>query len=154
MKTKKAKQNTARGRRAAHWLLAMLALAAIATSVGACNLVVESATDQCTTDADCSKFNNGSVCKQGLCVLAEGSSNSSSSSSSGMGGAGGMGGGGMGGAGGTGGAGPTCFSGTPTTDVQFYNQCTNATCVEFDNCARLGLCNGAALPPLVDPPTP
>jgi hypothetical protein len=61
---------------------------------------------------------------------------------------------GGGGGGGAGGGGPTCFSGTPTTDAEFFNQCTNATCVEFDNCARLGLCNGAALPALIDPPAP
>ncbi len=150
------KSNQSKRRKTSHWVLAMLALAAIATSIGACNLVVESATDQCTSDTDCKIFNNGSVCANGVCVAG----GSSSSSSSGMGGAGGMGGGGMGGmggmggAGGMGGGGPTCFSGTPTKDVDFFNQCTEATCVEFDNCARLGLCEGAALPPLVDPPTP
>lgn len=134
-------------------MLATLVLGAIALAIGACNFIVESATDQCTTDADCGKFNNGSVCRQGVCVLA--ADGSSSSSSSGQGGAGGNGGmGGAGGTGGTGGGGPTCFTGTPTTDVEFFNQCTNATCVEFDNCARLGLCNGAALPPLVDPNNP
>jgi len=130
-------------RKTSHWVLVTMVVAAIATSFGACNLVVESQADQCTADADCNKFNNGSVCTQGLCVIV------SSSSSSGAGGEGGT-----AGAGGMGGGAPTCFSGTPTKDVDFFNACTNATCVEFDNCARLGLCNGAALPALVDPPAP
>ncbi|MDC3953993.1 hypothetical protein [Polyangium jinanense] len=113
------------------WLLVALAFLAMAGLAGACNLIVEGATDQCTTDADCSKFGNGSVCQEGVCVLPGGSS-----SSSGSGGSGG---------------GEACFSGEPTNDEQYLNKCTDATCVDFDNCARLGLCNGAALPPLVEP---
>ncbi|MDI1449813.1 hypothetical protein [Polyangium sp. 6x1] len=113
------------------WLLAAVAFLAMAALAGACNLIVEGATDQCTADADCSKFGNGSVCREGVCVLPGGSS-----SSSGSGGSGG---------------GEACFSGEPTNDEQFLNKCTDATCVDFDNCARLGLCNGAALPSLVEP---
>ncbi|MDC0745777.1 hypothetical protein [Polyangium mundeleinium] len=110
------------------WLLVAFVLLAMAGLAGACNLIVEGATDQCTTDADCNKFGNGSVCQQGVCVLAGGSSSSSGS-----------------------GGGEACFSGEPSNDEQYLNQCTDATCVEFDNCARLGLCDGAALPPLVEP---
>jgi hypothetical protein len=111
-------------------LLAGLGFSAL---LGACSVLVESATDQCKTDADCNHFGNGSVCKEGLCVLPGGSTSSSS---------------------GSGGGGEACFSGTPTKDEEYLNQCTTAECVEFDNCARLGLCNGAALPALVDPPPP
>jgi len=46
---------------------------------------------------------------------------------------------------------PGCFSGTPTNDVEFFNACTNSSCVVFDNCERLGLCDGAA-PALLSPP--
>ncbi|MGD0673869.1 MAG: hypothetical protein ABSC94_00530 [Polyangiaceae bacterium] len=49
---------------------------------------------------------------------------------------------------------PGCFSGTPTTDLQFFNQCTTATCVPYDNCQELNLCpdgGDASLPPLVPP---
>ncbi|TKD03307.1 hypothetical protein [Polyangium fumosum] len=113
------------------WLRAALVGFVMAGLVGACNLLVEGATDQCTTDADCNKFGNGSVCQQGVCVAKGGSG-----SSSGSGGSGG---------------GEACFSGEPTKDEQYLNQCTDATCVDFDNCARLGLCDGAALPPLVEP---
>jgi hypothetical protein len=45
---------------------------------------------------------------------------------------------------------PGCVSGTPSTDADFFNQCTNSQFMRFDNCARLGLCNGE-IPPLLDP---
>jgi hypothetical protein len=45
---------------------------------------------------------------------------------------------------------PGCFRGTPSTDTDFSNQCTNAQYAKFDNCARLHLCNGET-PLLVDP---
>jgi hypothetical protein len=47
-----------------------------------------------------------------------------------------------------------CFEGKPVKNEEFLNQCTNAQCIEFDNCERLGLCNGTVLPALVDPPPP
>ncbi|WNG56361.1 hypothetical protein F0U59_17520 [Archangium gephyra] len=47
---------------------------------------------------------------------------------------------------------PGCFLGEPSSEEQFLNRCTNSQCIPFDNCARLGLCNGAALPPLVARP--
>ena len=45
-----------------------------------------------------------------------------------------------------------CFYGAPGSDEQFLNQCTTLACVPFDNCARLGLCNGATLPPVLPKP--
>ncbi|HET6146285.1 MAG TPA: hypothetical protein VFH68_02045 [Polyangia bacterium] len=45
---------------------------------------------------------------------------------------------------------PGCFRGTPSTDEDFLNQCTGAQYLKFDNCARLGLCQGE-IPTLVDP---
>lgn len=47
---------------------------------------------------------------------------------------------------------PGCFKGDVSTEAQYLNQCTTSQCIPFDNCARLGLCNGAALPPLVPKP--
>jgi hypothetical protein len=48
--------------------------------------------------------------------------------------------------------GGTCFMGDPMTDPEFFNQCTDAGCEPFDNCARLGLCgDDAGLPPLIPP---
>ncbi|RYE84326.1 MAG: hypothetical protein EOO75_18250 [Myxococcales bacterium] len=48
----------------------------------------------------------------------------------------------------------TCASGEPTTPAQFLNRCTGAQCIPFDNCARLGLCNGQPRPARLDPPSP
>jgi hypothetical protein len=45
-----------------------------------------------------------------------------------------------------------CFDGTPTTSAQFANACTTAACVPFDNCKRVGECNGdGGVPPLSMP---
>ena len=56
------------------------------------------------------------------------------------------------------GLGPTgCFYGTPQTPADFQNRCSTAACLPFDDCARLGLCDGASgldaalvAPPVVD----
>ncbi len=46
-----------------------------------------------------------------------------------------------------------CFLGVPSTPEQFANQCTNAQCEAFDNCARLGLCAPTdELPGAIAPP--
>jgi hypothetical protein len=53
------------------------------------------------------------------------------------------------------GLGPSdCFYGTPQRPQDFLNQCSNAQCLLFDNCMRLGLCSGDFNAPLVAPPTP
>ena len=49
---------------------------------------------------------------------------------------------------------PGCFYGAAQTTDEFQNQCTDSPCIPFDNCARLGLCGNAELPPLIDPPPP
>jgi hypothetical protein len=43
-----------------------------------------------------------------------------------------------------------CFYGTPQTPQDFENQCSLAECLSFDNCARLGICDGGA-PDLASP---
>jgi ABC-type phosphate transport system substrate-binding protein len=65
------------------------------------------------------------------------------------------------------GLGPSdCFEGTPMGSSDFENQCSVATCGDFDNCARIGLCGSdgtepaTVVPPdaapasTVDAPTP
>jgi ABC-type phosphate transport system substrate-binding protein len=49
-----------------------------------------------------------------------------------------------------------CFYGTPQQPQDFLNQCSNAQCLAFDNCARLGLCNDASDldAALTSPPAP
>jgi hypothetical protein len=46
-----------------------------------------------------------------------------------------------------------CFLGTPTTQSEYLNACSTSKCVPFDNCARLGLCNGAMPPATAEPQT-
>lgn len=46
-----------------------------------------------------------------------------------------------------------CFYGQAATDADYLNACTSASCIPFDNCARLGLCDAAApLPALIAHP--
>lgn len=44
-----------------------------------------------------------------------------------------------------------CFFGKPSTNEEFLNQCSTSKCEAFDNCARLGLCNGAPAPEATSP---
>ncbi len=46
---------------------------------------------------------------------------------------------------------PGCFYGEAGAPAQLATQCTAASCIPFDDCARLGICDGGALPPLVPP---
>ena len=41
-----------------------------------------------------------------------------------------------------------CYNCAPTTNDQFLNACTDATCVPFDNERRLPRYNGGDLPPI------
>ncbi|HZU81778.1 MAG TPA: hypothetical protein VE987_02625 [Polyangiaceae bacterium] len=46
-----------------------------------------------------------------------------------------------------------CFFGSPQQPQDFLNQCSQAQCLSFDNCSRLGLCDGGAFSAaLVQPP--
>lgn len=59
-----------------------------------------------------------------------------------------------------------CVLGEPRSQSDYLNACSTAACVPFDNCERLGLCNGETrlpdpvepsnptIPPLVNPITP
>jgi hypothetical protein len=49
-----------------------------------------------------------------------------------------------------------CFYGTPQAPSDFENQCSTAACGTFDDCARMGLCDGASDldAALVPPPAP
>src|SRR5262249_20631037 len=105
-------------------LAVLLLLGALASA--ACSLIVNRSTDQCQMDGDCKPYGAYSVCNQGVCVMPESMHDS-------------------------GGAGGGCFMGTPTTDLDFFNACTDAGCEPFDNCARVGLCD-AGLPKLIVPP--
>ncbi len=49
-----------------------------------------------------------------------------------------------------------CFYGAPQAPADFANQCSTAACMSFDDCARMGLCDGASNldAALVSPPAP
>jgi hypothetical protein len=93
--------------------------------MSACSLLVERSDAQCATDADCLKFQTeqtGRTVCENKVCVASG-------------------------------LGPTgCFFGTPTTNAEFLNACSTAACRPFDNCARIGLCDGGAPPSDPTPP--
>lgn len=100
--------------------------------LGACTFISRTDVDQCTGNADCARFGAGFTCTSGVCI------------------SGGDGGGSLDGRAPDGG----CLPKEPkTSDPDFLNEkCTNATCIPFDNCARLGICDDAGLPELIAPP--
>lgn len=102
-------------------LVASIALGAITT---ACSLVVNNDTNQCSTDADCRGYAADAVCRSNVCVSPGAASQVDSGD---------------------------CI---PRFDTQLdilNGQCTNATCIPFDDCALTGLCNDASLPALLPP---
>ncbi len=89
-----------------------------------CTVLLDRSPEQCSADKDCKGFSASAVCVNSLCTEGEQGSGP-----------------------------PGCFSGAPTQDVEFYNRCTTSRYLEFDNCARIGLCGGGYDPTkLVDPP--
>ena len=101
-----------------------IALCVLSLATAACTLLLDRSSEQCSTNADCEGLLAGSICQAKVCVLPDGG----------------------------GGAyeGPKpfedCFEGTPTTPEELQNSCdTAAECVKFDNCDKLGLCDGGLL---------
>lgn len=48
-----------------------------------------------------------------------------------------------------------CFEGKPTTQLEYLNACSESSHVDFDNCAKLGMCDkGAPLPENMNPSNP
>jgi hypothetical protein len=101
------------------------ALVAVLPLMSACSVMMDRDIVQCTTDVECAKFETGNTAHA---ICSQGVCVNS-------------------------GLGPKgCFSGTPTTTVQYLNACTTAQYMSFDNCIRLGLCGAGALPPDPWPP--
>ena len=113
-------------------ILAGIALAVTGIST-ACSLVVDTNKDQCATDGDC--HTAGALCLDGVCLYGTDAAGMPPSE-----------------------AGPAdadldCTPKVPVSQSDFLNEtCTSAQCIDFDDCARLGLCGDAALPDLVTPP--
>ena len=109
----------------------------VALVMTACSLLVNTDKDQCSVDGDCAAT-AGAVCRVGVCVLASSLADAGADARC---------------------DGPNdsdadagCTPKVPVSDPDFFNEkCTSAQCIDFDNCARLGVCDGG-LPPLVTPP--
>jgi hypothetical protein len=95
------------------------AWAVVVLVTNGCSVMVDRDMAQCRTDLDCGKFESGNT-SHAVC-------NQGVCVNSGLGPKG-------------------CYSGIPTTTVQYLNACTTAQSFSFDNCVRLGICGGAALP--------
>lgn len=118
---------------------------AAAFGLGACSLLLDGNKDQCSGNGDCATFGAGYTCSAGLCKAP------GDGSSSGNGSSGGSSGNDPDASSSSGDAG--CVPTPKTRNADFYNEkCTNSSCVPFDNCARIGLCDGGALPALISPP--
>jgi hypothetical protein len=98
----------------------------------ACTLLLNRSGDQCAQDSDCRKLSAGAMCVQGVCVPGTSDSGALDAGADSMIGADG------------------CFAGNPQSNLELLNACTTAQCVQFDNCAKLGLCAGQPEPP-IDP---
>lgn len=108
----------------------------------ACSLIANTKGDQCSSDADCKKLSQTAVCQSGVCV-----DNSLSGADGGPGLTDGGSGVGEGGKLPDGG----CIPKVPVSQSDYLNEkCTNSSCIPFDNCARIGVCDGS-LPPLIVP---
>jgi hypothetical protein len=96
-----------------------LALAAIALTPAACSLLLNHDAKQCSTSEDCKRFQANAICLDEVCVDP---SQLDGGSDGGLGP-------------------PGCFTGVPTTDVEFFNACTTASYLKFDNCTRASVCD-------------
>ena len=116
-----------------------VAAVVVAVALTACSLLVNKDKNQCSSSRDCG---SGASCVDGVCVIGSGGLDGSNDAP------------GDGPA--TGDAG--CAPKAPVTQDDFLNEkYTNAECIPFDNCARVGLCPGVdggdgGLPALVSPP--
>ena len=107
--------------------------AAFAALVPGCSILLDKSKDQCSADGDCARFGASYTCVNAVCVLGSATTDGGPSADGSA-------------------AGDACTPSPKVTNVDFYNEkCTNSSCVPFDNCARLGLCDGG-LPALVAPP--
>lgn len=100
-------------------------LVALSFTFSACSVAIDRDKLQCVSDLDCGKFESIAA-THAICVQGM-------CVESGMGPKG-------------------CFSGTPSSNLDYLNACTTAQFLPFDNCARLGFCSASiALPETTAP---
>jgi hypothetical protein len=144
-----------------HTKLFSALLVALALLVSGCSLVVDSQAVQCAVDSDCRRFKPTARCVEAVCIDVVDAGTDSGmpitvGTDSGV-------------DGGTADAGtadggafdagfdagvqspPGCFRGVPTTDLQFANACTTSSYLTFNNCQRIGLCDGGIEFPIEKP---
>ena len=99
----------------------------------ACSLIVDTNGDQCTSDADCAGFSR-SVCTSGVCSITPGGGLGPDGAPLGADGS------------------SSCKPKVPESQSDFLNEpCTGSQCFPFDDCERIGICDGG-LPALAAPP--
>jgi hypothetical protein len=110
----------------ARWCLAAAALVPLS-----CTLIVDDSKVQCRSDDDCRQGppGYGTCAREGVCVQSAGPGPNASEGP------------------------PNCVRDTPGNDLDFLNRCTRSQYLRFDNCERLGLCDGSPVAP-IDPPPP
>jgi hypothetical protein len=109
----------------------------------ACSLLLNTKADQCGSDADCKKLSATAVCQVNVCVDNGASTEAGTVEAGSTDGSVLPDGAPLGDAG--------CTPKVPDAQTDYLNEtCTNAVCIPFDNCARLGVCDGS-LPALIVP---
>jgi hypothetical protein len=128
---------------------------ALVLSIGAvsvaCSALLDTKSDQCSTNQDCAHFSQTAVCTSGVCV--ESSTSSGADGSVADGNVPGTDAGADADANGitVDGGDAGCTPKVPQTQTDYLNEkCTSSVCIPFDNCARLGVCDGS-LPPTLTP---
>ena len=107
--------------------------AAVVATLASCSVFLNRET-QCTRDEDCAGFSSTAVCSSGACLESAPTVKDAGLDSEPP-------------------SPPGCFTGTPSSDIEFYNRCTTSSFMTFDNCERLGLCDESYDPQaLIDPP--
>lgn len=115
-------------------IVAPVGVLLVSAFLAACSVLLDKSKDQCTTNGECARFGATYQCVQNVCVAG-----------------GGLDAGPDGAPGGDAGS-DACVPTPKTKNSDFYNEkCTNSSCIPFDNCAKLGICDGG-LPALVTPP--
>jgi hypothetical protein len=125
--------------------LAVVAIAMGLAAIYSCSLIVETRSQQCQADADCTNagFANAKCDPSGVCVMATGGSSSSATSTSSTGSS----------STGSSSSGlPACADAGSDPNLALLNGCTDSMCSPFNNATRImnTLWDGGALPPLDD----
>lgn len=114
--------------------IAGAAAALLCGALSGCSFVLDSSSEQCSTNADCEHLGNHPFCMQGVCVQSNL---------------------------GPDGCFFATPDKPPTAQTDFLNQCTTSKFVKFDNCARLNykastdnacMAGTSTVPPTVTPP--